>query len=192
MVEVYHKTKLVPGVEKMPFPYLLDPLAKLAVDLGGMSGSLGSSNTLHDFEVDGVNIRPLICYESIYGAYVASYVQKGANLITIITNDGWWKNTPGYKQHASFASLRAIENRRSIVRSANTGISAIINEKGEILEQTEWWEDDVISAKVKLNSKITFYADYGDYIGRIASLLAVLMIALTVVRKLNKTGKRLG
>jgi len=169
-------------------------MKKLSINLGGTSGGLGYSEHPAVFKAPNGSsvIAPIICYESIYGEYVTEYSRKGANLFAIITNDGWWGDTPGYKQHLAYASLRAIENRKSIVRSANTGISAIINEKGEILASTDWWEEDVISAKVKLNSTLTFYAKYGDYIGRIASLLAVLMLVLTMVRKLNKTGRRLG
>ena len=183
LVEVYHKTKLVPGVEKMPFPNLLDPLAKLAVDLGGMSGSLGSSNTLHNFKVDGVNVRPLICYESIYGEMNI----ENSDLITIITNDGWWKNTAGYKQHFSYASLRAIEQRKVIVRSANTGISGVISSNGEILQETNWDEAICIAADVKLNSKSTFYAQFGNYIGRISVFVAFMLMTVTFVKgKLRK------
>jgi apolipoprotein N-acyltransferase len=178
LVEVYHKTKLVPGVEKMPFPYILDPLAKLAVDLGGMSGSLGSSNTLHDFEVDGVNVRPLICYESIYGEM--NY--QNSALIAIITNDGWWKNTAGYKQHFSYASLRAIEQRKAIVRSANTGISGVISSNGKILQETNWDEAICIAADVKLNSKPTFYAQFGNYIGRLSIFVAFMLLIVTFVK----------
>jgi apolipoprotein N-acyltransferase len=161
--------------------------------LGGTSGELGTQKSPSVFNTpnDTSIIAPIICYESIYGEYVTEYSRKGANLFAIITNDGWWDDTPGYKQHLAYASLRAIENRKWIVRSANTGISAVINDRGEILERTTWWEPAVINAKVRLNSSITFYAKYGDYIGRIASLMALLMIALTVVRTLNKTGNRL-
>ena len=183
LVEVYHKTKLVPGVEKMPFPYILDPLAKLAVDLGGMSGSLGSSNTLHDFEVDGVNVRPLICYESIYGEM--NY--QNSALIAIITNDGWWKNTAGYKQHFSYASLRAIEQRKVIVRSANTGVSGVISSNGKILQETNWDEAICIAADVKLNSIPTFYAQFGNYIGRLSVFVAFMLLIVTFVKgKLRK------
>lgn len=193
-VQVHHKSKLVLGGEKVPFLAIFPFMNKLSLTLGGSSGMLGASKHPTVFKAPNSEsvIAPIICYESIYGEYVTEYSRKGANIFAIITNDGWWGDTPGYKQHLAYASLRAIENRRSIVRSANTGISAVINERGEILQQTEWWEDDAILAKIKLNSTITFYAKYGDYIGRIASLLAVLMIALTLVRKLNKTGKRLG
>jgi len=192
-VQVHHKSKLVLGVEKLPFIKSIPFMEKLSINLGGTSGELGTQKSPSVFNTpnDTSIIAPIICYESIYGEYVTEYSRKGANLFAIITNDGWWDDTPGYKQHLAYASLRAIENRKWIVRSANTGISAVINDRGEILERTTWWEPAVINAKVRLNSSITFYAKYGDYIGRIASLMALLMIALTVVRTLNKTGNRL-
>lgn len=192
-VQVHHKSKLVLGVEKLPFVSSIPFMEKLSINLGGTSGELGTQESPSVFDAPNINsvIAPIICYESIYGEYVTEYSRKGANLFAIITNDGWWDDTPGYKQHLAYASLRAIENRKWIVRSANTGISAVINDRGDILEKTTWWEPAAINAKVRLNDTITFYAQYGDYIGRIASLLAVLMIALTVVRTLNKTGNRL-
>ncbi|MBC8266792.1 MAG: apolipoprotein N-acyltransferase [Flavobacteriales bacterium] len=182
-VVVYHKTKLVPGVEKMPFPELLDPLAKLAVDLGGMSGSLGGTNTLNNFDLNGKNIRPLICYESIYGEMNYS----NSALIAVITNDGWWKNTAGYKQHFEYARLRAIEQRKTIVRSANTGISGVINAKGEVLEKTKWDKKVCISSEVSLSSKITFYNQFGNYIGRISVFIAAMLLIIAFVKgKVNK------
>jgi apolipoprotein N-acyltransferase len=108
-------------------------------------------------------------------------VRKGANALFIITNDGWWGNTPGHKQHLSFASLRSIETRRSIARSANTGISCFVNQRGDIQQATKYWEQNVISQKINLNSKVTFYTRFGDYIGRISSFVSVLFILLTIV-----------
>lgn len=177
-VKVYHKTKLVPGVEKMPFPYILDPLAKLAVNLGGTSGSLGCSNTLHNFKIDKVNVKPLICYESIYGEMNFS----NSDLITIITNDGWWKNTAGYQQHFSYASLRAIEQRKAIIRSANTGISGVISSNGDVLQETNWDEAMCITADVSLNSKPTFYAQFGNYIGRLSLFVAFMLLITSFVK----------
>jgi apolipoprotein N-acyltransferase len=177
-VAVYHKTKLVPGAEKMPFPYILDPLAKLAVDLGGTSGSLGSENTVHQFMVDDKIITPLICYESIYGD-----LKKGkTNLITIITNDGWWKNTVGYKQHFAYARLRAVEQRKTIIRSANTGVSGVINGKGEVLESTNWHEAVCIATDVELNNETTFYSVFGDYIGRLSVFVAAMLFIVAFVK----------
>lgn len=192
-IQIHHKSKLVLGVEKLPFIRSIPLMKKLSINLGGTSGGLGTQESPSVFQSKGekMQLAPIICYESIYGNYVTEYTRKGANLFAIITNDGWWDDTPGYKQHLAYASLRAIENRRSIVRSANTGVSAIINQRGEIFDQTNWWEPAVIKGKVTLNDELTFYARYGDFIGRIAALLAVLMILLTVVRSLNKTERRL-
>ena len=193
-VQIHHKSKLVLGVEKLPFIRSIPLMKKLSINLGGTSGGLGSQESPSVFKSKAENtvLAPIICYESIYGEYVTEYSNKGANLFAIITNDGWWDDTPGYKQHLAYARLRAIENRRAIVRSANTGISAIINAKGEVIEQTKWWEQDVIKGEVALNNESTFYVRYGDYIGRIAAFVAPLLLLLTLVKKLNKTEQRLG
>ena len=182
-VQVYHKTKLVPGAEKTPFPKLLDKLAGLMLDLGGTSGSLGTENKVHQFKVNQMNVQPLICYESIYGD-----LQKGnTNLIAIITNDGWWKNTAGYKQHFAYARLRAIEQRKMIVRSANTGVSGVINTNGEVLECRNWDEVICIATDVQLNNETTFYSKFGDYIGRLSVFVAfMLMITSFVKGRLKK------
>jgi apolipoprotein N-acyltransferase len=97
--------------------------------------------------------------------------------MTVITNDGWWRNTPGYRQHVSYASLRAIETRRSIAHSANTGISALINQKGVRIIQTRWWEPDALKGIINMNDSLTFYVKYGDYTGRI-SVIIMLLIGL--------------
>jgi len=182
-VEVYHKTKLVPGAEKTPFPMVLDKLADLMLDFGGISGSLGSENKAYQFAVDSKIITPLICYESIYG----DLHKRNTNLIAIITNDGWWKNTAGYKQHFAYAGLRAIEQRKSIIRSANTGISGVINAKGKVLEKTNWDEETCIATEVNLNNEKTFYGVFGDYIGRLSVfLVAMLFMVFFVAGRLKK------
>ncbi|MFW5773350.1 MAG: apolipoprotein N-acyltransferase [Tangfeifania sp.] len=132
---------------------------------------------------DESKAAPVICYESVFGEYLTDYVKKGAEFIVIITNDGWWRNTPGYKQHLSFARLRAIETRRSIARSANTGISAFINQRGDLVQTTQWWSETAIKDSVKLNDKITFYVRYGDYIARVSVFVSVLLILYLFVRK---------
>lgn len=192
-IQIHKKSKLVLGAEKIPFMKQLPFMKKLSISLGGTTGRYGYQDSPSVFASQHSKsvVAPIICYESIYGEYVTQYTQKGANLFSIITNDGWWDNTPGYKQHLAYASLRAIENRRSIVRSANTGISAIINQQGEIVESTEWWEEAILKGKVNLNDEITFYVRYGDYLGRTAGFVAILLLLLTGVKSLNKTGQRL-
>ena len=107
-------------------------------------------------------------------------------MMTIITNDAWWGDTPGYKQHLSYASLRAIETRRAIARCANTGISAIISPTGEILEQTPWWEKAVICSSVPLLDDVTFFVAHGDIVGRVCNFLFILLLLALVVRFLKK------
>lgn len=185
----YHKSKLVPGPEKMPFQRLLKPLQELAFDLGGTVGSLGYSHQREVFtsKCGKFVVGPIICYESIYGDFTADFVRNGANLLFIITNDGWWGNTAGHRQHFSFAPLRAVETRRSIARSANTGISGFINQRGDILQASEYWVPDVMKAHLYTNKAITFYVKYGDYIGRISTFLSIFLILIAfTVSRLNR------
>lgn len=182
-VNLYHKSKLVPGVEILPYPSILGFLKVLSFDLGGTSGGFGRQKERTVFKsVGGVGFAPAICYESIYGDFLSAYVRNGANFIGIITNDGWWGNTAGYKQHNSYARLRAIEFRRDIARSANTGISGFVNQRGDELAQSEYWEQDVILGTINANTEITVYARLGDYLGRVGAFVAVAMLLSAMVR----------
>ena len=188
--QIYHKSILVNGVEKIPFMKYLGFLRKIFIDLGGASGSLGSQEEASVFvSTEGTKIAPVICYESVFGEYITSYVKKGSELIFIITNDGWWKNTPGYKQHMSFARLRAIETRRSIARSANTGISCFINQRGDVLQPTGWWVDTAIKGQLNASDEITFYVKHGDYIARISLLISVLLVLYLISESFLKDKK---
>jgi apolipoprotein N-acyltransferase len=189
-VQVYHKSILVSGVEKMPFSKYLSFVEKYIVDLGGTTGSLGKQAGPTNFiGTSGLNTAPVICFESVFGEYVSRSVRKGAKLIFIITNDGWWKNTTGYRQHLFFARLRAIETRRSIARSANTGISAFIDQKGDLLQVTKWNEKTAIKGKLTANKEITFYVRYGDFIGRGSMFAGVLLLLYFVVQMIIKDKK---
>ncbi|CAN5464361.1 apolipoprotein N-acyltransferase [soil metagenome] len=186
-VQLHHKSKLVPGVEKMPFPALFSYIGDFAIDLGGTAGSLGVQDHPSVFTGDSISAAPVICYESIYGDYLAQYVREGANIICIMTNDGWWSDTPGYRQHCQYARLRAIETRRSIARSANTGISCFVDQKGDLFQKTGWWVPAVIRQELNLNNRITFYARFGDYLGRIALGISVLLAGATIIQRFRKS-----
>jgi apolipoprotein N-acyltransferase len=182
--QVYHKSILVPGVEKMPFRKYLGFLSDLVIDLGGTSGSLGRQSEPANFILkNSIEAAPVICYESVFGGYLAEFVKNGAGLIVVITNDGWWRNTPGYRQHLSFSRLRAVETRRSVVRSANTGISCFINQRGDILQASSWWEEAAMKGIVNLNDKITLYVKYGDYIARISIFVASLLLLFLAAKR---------
>jgi apolipoprotein N-acyltransferase len=181
-VQIYHKSKLVQGVEFIPFSSVLSKLDFLTIDLGGISGSLGTQEDRAVF-ASSSNVAPIICYESIFGEYITDYTKNGADVFTIITNDGWWKNTPGYQQHLHYASLRAIENRREIARSANTGISAFIDVKGNVSDATQWDQQETIVKSINLYSGNTFYVVYGDYIGRVFSFLSILFLCFGIAKR---------
>lgn len=184
--EVYHKSRLVPGVEKMPFPALLKPLEKLALNLGGTVGSLGLQEERSVFgkRNEGPALAPVICYESVYADYLSEYVRNGAQWICIVTNDGWWEDTPGYKQHMQYARLRAIENRRQIARSANTGISCFIDEFGNSYDETGWWQEAVISGKIYPNADLSLFSRFGDLLSRAAVLLSLVLLLYGATRPL--------
>lgn len=182
-VQFYHKSKLVPGVESLPFATALSFLKPVFASFGGSSGGFGKQDHPSVFYTQsGLAAAPVICYESIWGSYVADYVKDGAQFIAIITNDAWWGNTSGKDQHFAYAKLRAIETRRWVARSANTGISGFINQRGDIVQSSKWWVPTALKQDINLNSDLTFYVRYGDYIAWIGCIFAGLFIGLILIR----------
>jgi apolipoprotein N-acyltransferase len=182
--QVYIKSKLVIGVETMPYPEYLGFLRRLTIRLGGTFRSNGVQDFRENLYAlgDSTGIAPVICYESIFGEFVTDYFKKDGGFIFVITNDGWWGDTPGHRQHHSYSRLRAIENRRSVARSANTGISSLIDQKGKVLQRTNYWEPDALRGELNVNDKLTFYTRHGDYIARIAYFFSLLIFLYTLTR----------
>lgn len=218
--EIFHKSKLVVGVEMTPYPAIF---SRIDDWLGGVMGRcVGQKETrpLHFKEyaptsgpsdaaglsreetaapadtagmvlpdVSAVRTIPVgcaVCYESVYGEYCTRYVRRGARLLTVITNDAWWGDTPGYRQHLSYSCLRAIETRRWVARCANTGISAIIDPSGKVVSHTSWWQPEVLKGKVGLSEGQTFFVIHGDFIGRLSTLMAALILLATIVRRFSR------
>jgi apolipoprotein N-acyltransferase len=187
-VQFYHKSKLVPGVEKMPFPEALAFLAPVFEGFGGTVGGYGAQEHPNVFySYGGIGVAPVVCYESLWGSWIGEAVKNGAQFIAIITNDGWWGNTSGKDQHLLYAKLRAIETRRYVVRSANTGISAIINQKGDIEQHSEWWTRSALKADINLNDELTFYVKTGDVIAVASTILALLLALLIAFHKVKSS-----
>jgi apolipoprotein N-acyltransferase len=188
-VQFYHKSKLVPGVEQLPFANALAFMKPAFAAFGGTTGGYGKQEKPSVFYAQsGMGVSPVICYESIWGNYVAESVNQGSSFIAIITNDAWWGNTSGKDQHLAYAKLRAIENRRWVARSANTGISAFINQRGDVVKQTTWWTPTAIKADINLNEETTFYTRNGDLIallGCSGSVLIVLFAVFMIFRLRN-------
>lgn len=187
-VDLYHKSKLVVGIENMPYKSVLEPiLGNVMIDLGGTIATKTTQDNRKVFTTDdNTSIAPVICYESVYGDYVTDYVKNGAHYLAIITNDAWWNNTQGHQQHLSIARLRAIENRRWIARSANTGISAIIDHTGTIVNQLGYAKLGVVTGSLLPRTQLTFYTKYGDYIARLALFVAIAIILMVVVQRTRR------
>ena len=185
-IQYHQKSRLTPGVEMMPSWWILRPIKNLAIDLGGTVGTLKREDKITLLDFEDYKVASMICYESVFGDYVADFVNEGADLLFVITNDGWWGDTPGHRQHFEMSKLRAIENRRSVARSANTGISGFINQRGDVVSKTNYWEPNALSNIMKANEKLTFYSKHGDYLYRAASFMALLLLCFSIVVKISK------
>ncbi len=177
--EYYHKSKLVPGVEIIPYQQYVPFLADLISKFGGADNSYGTQEDMSILEGnDGNKVGAMICYESIYGDYSRRAAKMGATFMAVMTNDGWWGDTPGYRQHFRYASLRAIEMRRDVVHATNTGISGFINQRGDASQKTPWWEAVAIRGEVHPNSVITPFTKYGDVVGLTAAYAFLPLLIL--------------
>jgi apolipoprotein N-acyltransferase len=170
--QIYFKSRLVPGPEILPYKKYLFFLNPIIEKLGGTFEGLTEQRDRTVFKGGPLNIGPIICYESIFGDYTGGYVRNGATALFIVTNDGWWDRTPGHIQHLKLGALRAIEHRRPIARSANTGISAFIDIKGRILQPTEYGIATAIKGYIIPETRLTFYTRFRD-------IIAWAMVAVT-------------
>lgn len=186
-VQFYHKSKLVPGVEKMPFPKVFSFLDGVFSKLGGtVSGWGWQEKPSVLYAQSGIGAAPVVCYESLWGNWIGQQIKDGAQFIAIITNDGWWGNTSGKDQHEMYARLRAIETRRDVARSANTGISCFINQRGDIKQSTKWWTRTAIKAEINLNDELTIYVKYGDVIAKLFTILAIILALIIPFKRWSK------
>lgn len=190
-VQVYRKGVFVPGAESFPFRKALFFLEPLVASVGGSVAGLGTQKTRTPFTSPKAKIAPVICYESVFGEYFTDYIREGAQAIFVMTNDGWWDNTAGYKQHLWYSSLRAIETRRAVVRAANVGACAFIDQRGHIVSKTRYDRAGFLRGELQLNDVITPYVRYGDIISRVALLLAAMVLLSNLARSLRR-GKDAG
>ena len=182
-----HKSQLTPGVEAIP--EWMGFLKNFSITMGIARGTLKTDPEAKVMTFGDRKAGVAVCYESAFGEYVSSFCKKGADMLFVITNDGWWGDTPGYKQHFEFSKLRAIENRRCVARSANTGRSGFFNQCGDVLQQTQYWVPDAIRETLKANTKVTFYAKNGDYLSRIAVYLTFVLLLTWIAKSLFDLGK---
>jgi apolipoprotein N-acyltransferase len=173
----YHKSMLVPGVETLP--WFLKFIDKWFEKFGGTTAGYARQDDRTVLEEkNGFKIAPAICYESIYGEFMSKYIRNGANLICIITNDGWWKKTPGHKQHMNYARLRAIETRTWVARSANTGISCFINTYGNVINPLGYNINGAIKTFIPpVTHSKTFFVRFGDLLSKLMVVISMIIAA---------------
>ena len=190
----YVKSKLVPGVEIIPYENYLPFLGTIIQKFGGSNSSYGTQEEMDAIpDGDGRKVGAMICYESVYGDWSRMATKKGANFLAVMTNDGWWGDTPGYRQHFNFARLRAIENRRDVVQAANTGTSGLINQRGDVLAKTGWWVETTLRGTINGNDALTPFVRHGDVVGRTAGYAFLIgLLFLIIASAVAASGKRSG
>lgn len=188
-IDIYHKTKLVVGVEQVPFIWLLGPVME-GIDLGGATGTLGGQEEREVFmnrSKDSLGIATPICWEADFPGFTSEFVRNGAQVLFAITNDGWWADTPGKDQHVHYARVRAIENRRDIARSANTGISCVINQRGDISHRIPYGETGAFATTVFANSELSVFSRTGDFLGRVSVFVSIAVLLSMFVKRRTRT-----
>lgn len=191
-IQYYYKSKLVAGVEHFPYMSVLKPLlGDIMLNFGGTVRTHLTQEERSVFvnSFNSAKVAPIICYESVYGEFTTEYVNQGANVLFIMTNDSWWGESDGHVQLLQYGALRAIETRRDIVRSANSGISAFINQKGEITSSLPYDTKGALIGQAKLNDQLTFYTRHGDYLARISIGVMLVLLVFSLFKPYLKNKK---
>ncbi|MCF8215639.1 MAG: apolipoprotein N-acyltransferase [Chlorobium sp.] len=180
--QVYHKNRLVPFAERVPYVDYFPWLDRFTFSLAGISSwgrgtdtPVMKFNTRRNGTVETANI---ICYESIFPGLVTGFVRNGAEFLTLVTNDGWYATSYGPYQHVAIAKLRCIENRRAMARCANTGITAFIDRYGRVYDDMPWWKEGTLTADVPLYRDMTLYTRFPDLLPKTSVAVSVLLLVV--------------
>lgn len=186
-VQSYGKMRLVPFAERIPYadkvPFLIEPLRW---GVGISNWGLSTDSTIFESAYLQTKFLAMVCYESIFPEFVAQFVDKGSEFLVFITNDSWWGNTSGARQHNQYAVFRAIENRRWVVRCANGGISSFIDPMGRMYDQTAMYTETFIQREIEPLQTKTFYTLHGDWLARICSKITMVIIAIAMLYKIKR------
>jgi apolipoprotein N-acyltransferase len=183
-VSRYDKMHLVPFGEYVPFKRLLFFAESLTRQVGEFVP--GARYTVS--QLDGHKISTIICYESIFPDLVRQFVKRGSELMVLITNDGWFGQSSAPYQHLRMGVVRAVENRRYLIRTANTGITAIIDPYGKIESSTAIGERTILDGTARFRSDLTFYTKYGDIFAFANALVIVGLLISTASSKNRSKG----
>ncbi len=184
IVAHYDKFKVVPFGERAPFPKLLSFLRDFQWSGAGyVSGDYESGDTFTVFEIPAGKFSAMICFDSVFPWLGRELTAAGAEFLVVITNDGWFGRTSGPYQHAEMAVFRAIENRRSVVRGANTGVSMFVDPYGRRSQVTGIFHEAVLGGNIVLRQDKTLYTRMGDLFSQICLVMTLMGLAVGVIRK---------
>ena len=185
-VQTYSKMILVPYAERVPYSDELSFLNAMKWNFGLGGWGFGKDTTVFQFYANNSEAKfsNLICYESVYPGFITNFVRKGAQFLTVITNDSWWGNTSGARQHQQYAILRAVENRRWVARCANGGISCFIDPYGNIFQPTTMFTQVTITQDISLNDELTFYSKHGDWLAESCIILGLFLLSASAGKKI--------
>jgi apolipoprotein N-acyltransferase len=176
----YGKMKMVPIAERVPYAELFAFVDFLRWGVGIGGWQIGPKQTIFRENRTGTRFCTLICYESVYQGFVASFVRAGAEFISIITIDSWWDRMSGAYQHERFAVFRAVENRRWLARCAVGGISCYVDPYGRVYDATELFTTRSLDRTIGRSTDLTYYSEHGDWLGEMCLWIAGLFLAAVV------------
>ena len=188
VVARYDKLRLVPFAEGVPLAQRFPALEALAVPAGGVAGyEPGGARKL--LSVDGLSVAPLICFESLFDRQARAYARDGADLLVVLSQNGWWGRSAGYRQHLAFTQLRAIETRLPVVFNAALGSSAAVTPAGTLAMKLDYGERVAVMADVPLARASTFYVRHGELVTPLAAIVVMLLGIAAAVERFRRIGK---
>ncbi|MFP4213321.1 MAG: apolipoprotein N-acyltransferase [Desulfohalobiaceae bacterium] len=180
----YDKERLVPFGEYVPLKGLL-PLSKLVSGTSDFS----SGQEIGPLQVESLALGTLICYEVIFPQLVQKRVQQGSNVLLNISNDAWFGRTSAPRQHLHQAVLRALEQKRWILRGTNTGISAIVSPRGEIQAASDLFQAQTLNSAISAINQKTFFSRHFDSFSKAAWICLILFVLLAWENSRSSTHK---
>lgn len=189
-IQKYGKMHLVPLGEKVPFVESLPFLGDFFKwNVGISSWNTGRDTTIFNLVIDNdtIKLAGLVCFESVFPSFVSEFAKRGAEFLVVVTNDSWYGNSSGPYQHKEFAALRAVENRKALVRSANGGISCLIDEFGRTIYETKMFTKESFVVDVPLVRQTSFYSENPNIIPILASAFSIWIIGLNILSKVKRS-----
>lgn len=183
----YAKRQLVPFGEYMPYQKTLEKFFPVLSELNIIEDDYVSGNGSSIMKIGNGKIGSIICFESIYAKLSRQSVADGAELLVEVTNDSWLKDSPAMKQHLAHGIFRSIENGRYLLRSANSGISAVIDSRGRVVKQLDINEQGVITDTVYFSNEQTLYTKMGDILFPLCCVTLVILVIILIIKRKKTT-----